>query len=361
MKYVTLGTTGIKVSQICLGTMNFGSKDKPIEEEAGALATLLDAFVAKGGNFIDTADVYHGGRSEEALGHWLEKQTRSSVVVATKVFFGGPGPNDAGLSKVHLIDAVEKSLARLRTSYIDVYQIHAWDAQTPPESWLLTMRELVQAGKIRSVGVSNVTGWQLQKILMLAKDFGVPIASLQTQYNLLCREVEYELINCSIEEDLGVLCWSPLKGGWLTGKFKKDEAPAADSRVGLVEAGKVAKLQSNPSYSQFASDPKVWALLDTLASIAADGKRTIPQISVRWLLQRPGVTSAVIGPKNLAQLEDLLGADDIELSPAEMTQLSDASAPVLPYPYEMVWRVSARGVGRVDKDCATPLFPTKKA
>lgn len=171
---------------------------------------------------------------------------------------------------MHLIDAVEKSLARLRTSYIDVYQIHAWDAQTPPESWLLTMRELVQAGKIRSVGVSNVTGWQLQKILMLAKDFGVPIASLQTQsvlchtslsgssslnvsvrcvrYNLLCREVEYELINCSIEEDLGVLCWSPLKGGWLTGKFKKDEAPAADSRVGLVEAGKVrVKLESRVS------------------------------------------------------------------------------------------------------------------
>lgn len=147
---------------------------------------VLDAFVANGGNFIDTADVYHGGRSEEVVGLWLEKQprrkqARSSVVIATKVFFGGPGPNDGGLSKIHLMDGVAKSLARLRTTYIDVYQIHAWDAQTPPDEWLRTMLELVQAGKIRTVGVSNVTGWQLQKIVMIARDLGVPLASLQTQ------------------------------------------------------------------------------------------------------------------------------------------------------------------------------------
>eukprot|EP00037_Helgoeca_nana_P033601 m.418601 g.418601 ORF g.418601 m.418601 type:complete len:362 (-) comp31034_c0_seq1:118-1203(-) len=360
MKYVTLGRTGIKVSQICLGTMNFGSKDKPIEEEAAAIAVVLDAFVANGGNFIDTADVYHGGRSEEVVGLWLEKQARSSVVIATKVFFGGPGPNDGGLSKIHLMDGVAKSLARLRTTYIDVYQIHAWDAQTPPDEWLRTMLELVQAGKIRTVGVSNVTGWQLQKIVMIARDLGVPLASLQTQYNLLCREPEFELINCALEEDVGVMCWSPLKGGWLTGKFKKDEAPAADSRVGLVEAGKVTKLQSNPSYSQFASNPRVWDLLDVMKKVATERSCTVPQVAVRWLLQRSAVTSVVIGPKNVEQLEDLMKADGVELTTGNMTMLSDVSAPTVPYPYEMVWRVSARGVDRVDSGCATPLFPTKK-
>lgn len=361
MKYVTLGRTGIKVSQICVGTMNFGSPDRSIEDESKALGAVLDAFVAKGGNFIDTADIYHGGRSEEALGMWLETKDRSSLVIATKVMFGGPGPNASGLSRLHLLDAVEKSLTRLKTGYIDVYQIHAWDAQTPPEEWLATMRDLVAVGKVRTVGVSNVTGWQLQRIVSTAEKLGVPLASLQMQYNLLCRQPEWELLDCSIESGLGVLCWSPLKGGWLTGKFKRGAAPDAGTRVGKVEAGKVPKLQSNPSYSQFASNEKVWTLLDTMSKVAGDTSCSVPQVAVRWLLQRPGVTAAVIGPKNVAQLEDLLAVDDIQLSPASMKLLTDSSAIDVPYPYEMVWRVSSRGVNRVDADCSAPLFPTKKA
>lgn len=290
MKYRFLGNTGIKASEICLGTMNFGSV-VPDQESVNA---ILDIFASSGGNFIDTADVYVGGKSEEMLGSWLATQRRENFVIATKVMFGGPGPNDSGLSRKHIISSLESSLQRLQTNYVDVYQVHSWDAQTPVEAWLGTMQMLLQSGKIQSVGVSNVTGWQLQKIIGTAKSLGVPIASIQMQYNLLCRQPELEVLDCALNEGVSVLCWSPLKGGWLSGKFKKDEAPDTDTRVGKVEAGKVPKLQSNPSYSQFASNDNIWALLATLTELS-DADRSVAQVSVRWLLQRPGVSSVVIG------------------------------------------------------------------
>jgi len=358
MQYSFLGNSGIKVSTIGLGTMNFGAE----EADVSALAEVITEFVQSGGNFIDTADVYHGGKSEEVLGKALAAAgvPRSSVVIATKVMFGGPGPNDGGLSRKHIMDGIEGSLARLGTDYVDLYQIHAWDAQTAPEVWLATMKDLLSAGKIRALGVSNLTGYQLQKVIMLARGLGVPIATLQTQYNLLCRQTEFELLPCCVEEDVAVLCWSPLKGGWLTGKFKKDEAPDADTRVGKVEAGTVKKLQSNPSYSQFADDPQVWALLDALGDIAKAGGWTVPQVATRWLLQRPAVAAVLVGPKNKAQMRDLIGAGTFTLSADQMSTLTDASAVAVPYPWEMVWRVSARGVPRVDAARAAPLFPTKK-
>lgn len=349
MKYNLLGQTGLKVSEICCGTMTFGQGTT--EPEAHE---ILDTFVAGGGNFIDTADVYTGGTSEKVLGSWLVKQKkRDGLVIATKVYFGGPGPNDMGLSRVHIIKTVDQSLDRLQTPYIDLLQIHSWDSQTPVVEWMRTMKDLVTVGKVRYVGVCNVTGWQLQKIVTVAKELQVPLASLQTQYNLLCRAPEYELLDCSIHNRLGYLCWSPLKGGWLTGKFKKDAAPAADSRVGQVEAGKVAKLQSNPSYSQYKDDENVWALLATMKTIAEAHKSNEAQVALRWLLQRTGVTSVIIGARTLAQLKDNLGASTFILTEAEMVQLNEKSAGPIPYPYEMVWRTSARGGARLDDN----LFP----
>lgn len=293
---------------------------------------------------------YSGGGSESIVGSWLAKHgDRASVILATKVFFASP--NGGGLSRPAVLTCVDRSLARLQTTYIDLYQIHTWDAQTAVESWMATMADLVQQGKIRAIGVSNVTGWQLQNIISVAEALSVPIASLQTQYSLLCRDPELELLDCAAFNKVGTLCWSPLKGGWLTGKFKKEEAPAADSRVGKVEAGTVKKLQSNPSYSQFKDDPKVWALLAAMEAVAAAQKKSMPQVALRWCLQRPTVKAVVIGARTPAQLEDNLGAssaDGWELTDAEMTSLNEASMPSIPYPYEMVWRVSARGAPRQD-------------
>jgi aryl-alcohol dehydrogenase-like predicted oxidoreductase len=344
-----LGTTGLRVSEICMGCMNFGDgADEFTAHE------MLDQYVAAGGNFIDTADAYKGGESEAILGRWLVKQDREKLVIATKVYFGGPGPNDMGLSRSHIMTNVAKSLSRLQTDYIDLYQIHNWDANTKVEDWLGTMKDLVTSGKIRMLGVCNVTGWQLQKIVMTAKAIGVPMVALQTQYSLMCREPEFELLDCAINEELGWLCWSPLKGGWLTGKFTKATTPDANSRVGLVESSQRAKMQSAPSYSQYADDDKVWSLLEAMDRIASKAGKTVPQVALRWCLQRKGVTSVIIGARTPAQLADNLGAVGWTLDDADMAVLCDKSAPAVPYPYEMVWRCSTKG----DRFDGT-MFPIK--
>jgi aryl-alcohol dehydrogenase-like predicted oxidoreductase len=234
MNYRYLGKTGLKVSELCLGAMTFG---READEELSH--RMLDMFVDAGGNFIDTADVYTQGVSEQITGRWLAKQNREDFVVATKVRFPmGDGPNDAGLSRKHIMAGVEASLKRLGTDYIDLYQVHCWDQGTPLEETLSTLNDLVRRGMVRYIGASNHTGWQLQKALELSRQMGLEAyISLQPQYNLLCRSTEWELMPLCEAEGLGVIPWSPLRGGWLSGKFKRGmEAPPEDSRVNEAEA-----------------------------------------------------------------------------------------------------------------------------
>lgn len=362
LAYRYLGRSGVRVSEICLGTMTFGKETGEAEAHA-----MLDAFVARGGNFIDTADVYNDGASERIIGTWLAArpaEQRRNLVVATKTYFGGGNtdPNGTGLSRMHIENSVSASLANLRTGHIDLLQIHNWDAETPPEVWLPVMRDLITGGRVRMFGVCNVTGWQLQRILSAAERVGVPVVSAQMQYNLLARGIEWEVLDCCQHAGVSVLPWSPLKGGWLTGKMRRGEVPGTDTRVGAVErSGKV--MQSAPSYSMFAEGAKgdaTWRLLDAMKEVgAACGGVSTAQVALWWLLGRPCVASVIIGARDAAQLRDNLGAAGRGPLPAEHAgRLTKLSAGELPYPYEMVWRACRGARGRVDaKDAPPGLFP----
>ncbi|MEV0715097.1 aldo/keto reductase [Asanoa sp. NPDC050611] len=231
MRYRRLGSTGTIVSTLCLGTMTFGAET----DEAGSHAQL-DRFVEAGGNFLDTADVYSRGVSEQIIGRWLRARpgVRDRLVIATKGRFPmGDDVNDAGLSRTHLSRALDASLARLGVDTIDLYQAHAWDPLTPIEETLRFYDDAVRAGKIRYVGVSNFVGWQLQKAVLLARFGGLPpIVTLQPQYNLLARDIEHEVVPVCLNEGIGILPWSPLGGGWLTGKYRRDEVPTGATRLG---------------------------------------------------------------------------------------------------------------------------------
>jgi aryl-alcohol dehydrogenase-like predicted oxidoreductase len=242
-----------------------------------------------------------------------------------------PGPNDLGLSRSHILAAVDESLARLQTPYIDLLQCHVWDAGTPLEETLRALDDLVRAGKVRYTGWSNVTGWQMMKIIAVSKAMGfTPPVSLQAQYSLLCRETEYELTDVCLSEGVGLLPWSGLKGGWLSGKMQRGVGAPEGSRVAVVEkSGK--PMQSHPSFSQFADDERVWAVLGGLEAIAKEIGSTVPAVALRWLLEKPSVPSIVIGCKTLAQLEGNLQAAAIALTPAHMAQLDALSAKPLPY------------------------------
>ena len=352
--YRPLRGTGLSVAPIALGTMNFGATARGTSEpEAHA---ILDAFLALGGNFIDTADVYNGGASEKIIGSWLTPQKRARVILATKVFFQGgrDDPNRAGLSRAHVVRTVNESLARLKTDYIDVLQIHNFDAMTSVAEWLRTFADLMAQGKIRHYGLCNVSGWQLQKIVSTAESLGMPTPALvQCQYSLLCRPIEWEVLHCCAANGISFLPWSPLKGGWLTGKFKRETPPDPSTRVGAVSSGAQKKLQSHPSYDQFGSDPRTWDLLDAMqdtASAHADAEASVPQVAVNWLLTRPMVASVIIGPRTLAQFNDLAAAARWQLAESEAKRLTSLSEVAVPYPWEMVWRCSARGAPRLDDD-----------
>ena len=252
MNYRYLGKTGLKVSELCLGAMTFGRENEATEEES---FQMMDRFVAAGGNFIDTANVYSTGISEEIVGRWLKKQRRDDLVIATKVRFPmGTGPNDLGLSRKHILSSVEASLRRLQTDYIDLYQVHCWDEKTPLEETLSTLNDLVRKGVVRYVGASNFAGWQLQRAIDLSRENGWEVlVCLQPQYNLLCRSTEWELIPLCRREGLGVIPWSPLRGGWLSGKFKRGmTAPPEGSRIELAE-----KKDWGEKWSAYNNEPDV--------------------------------------------------------------------------------------------------------
>lgn len=347
MEYVYLGNTGLKVSNLCLGTMTFGTVVGEMAQctEETAFA-ILDAFVAAGGNFIDTADVYQKGESERILGRWLKKNeaNRHKFVIATKVrgiVEPGPnaGPNDIGLSRMHILKGVEDSLSRLQTSYIDLYQPHVWDAGTPVEETIRALDDLVKANKIRYWGWSNVTGWQMQLIVDTCRRINVsPPASLQQQYSLMCRQVEWEVIEVCNREGVGFLPWSPLKGGWLSGKVDRSTGVPEGTRIAWSESTG-SSTQSGPSYSQFKDDEKTWNLIDGLKKVSTEIGASVPQVAIRWLLQKRVVTSVVIGAKSVSQLEDNLKAAKISIPEQHMTLLDSLSAVPPPYPYEMVNRL----------------------
>lgn len=310
---------------------------------------MLNKFVELGGTTIDTANVYSNGESERIVGTWLAKNKaiRSKLVVMTKLRF--PMPLDAskpdaadvncvGLSRKHVREAVSASLERLQTDYIDVIQTHAWDEGTPLEETYGALHDLTREGKIMYVGVSNVLGWQLQKIVDELDRRGIPrIASLQAQYSLLCRQTEWELQDVCRREGVALLPWSPLKGGWLSGKFKRDAMPEGTRVATAEKTGK--RLQSHPGFSEFNNE-STWALLDAMKEIADAHDRTVAQVAIRWLLQREAVPAVVIGARTMAHMLDNMGAaGGWTLSAEEMDRLTKLSEPAIPYPYEMCWRV----------------------
>ncbi len=328
MNYRYLGKTGLKVSELCLGAMTFG-RESSLEESL----QILHAFVAAGGNFIDTANVYTQGVSEEILGRWLSGQPRDNLVIATKVRFPmGEGPNEAGLSRKHILASVEASLRRLSTDYIDLLQVHAWDPGTPLAETLRTLDSLVQAGKVRYIGASNFAGWHLQKAVDLCQRHGwEQFVALQPLYNLLDRTVEWELAPICQNEGLGIIPWSPLRGGWLTGKYRRGmSAPPQNTRVAKAEAEGWSE-----SWSAYDNE-RTWSILDALFAVAAELDKSPAQVALRWLLQRPGVTAPILGVRTLNHLESNLGATGWRLEEAHMTQLTAVSEPAKPYPYSFI-------------------------
>jgi len=286
-----------------------------------------------GGNFIDTADVYGRGVSEEIVGRWLKTQTRDDLVIASKVRFAmGDGPNDLGLSRKHIVAAVENSLRRLQTDYIDLYQVHCWDHITPLEETLSTLNRLVQDGKVRYIGVSNYTGWQLQKAADICRAQGwEPYTCLQPQYNLLERGIEWEVTDVCFNEGIGIIPWSPLRGGWLSGKYQRGaEEPLSGTRIERAE-----KRGGGESWTKY-NTPRTWDIIDELLEIATESGKSAAQVAINWLLQRPGVTAPIIGARNMQQLEDNLNAAGWSLSEAQMQRLNEVSDPGLVYPYEHV-------------------------
>jgi len=341
MKYKRLGNTGLKVSEICLGAMTFTTDGKGAWGLPGADADesmkMLDKFVELGGNFIDTANVY--GTSEDLLGKWLHARSesnpkfRESLVIATKARNPtGLGPNDVGLSRKHIMAAVETSLKRLQTSYIDLYQVHKWDADTPLEETMSTLNDLVRAGKVRYIGCSNFTARQIQKSLDIckAKNYEA-FTCLQPQYSLICRTTEWDLLDTCIEEGLGCIPWSPLAGGWLSGSYKRGMTGAPkDSRVAWAEAvGWKATDWSTQA------EERTWQIIDELHKVADEMKCSVAQVALRWIMQQPGVTCPIIGAKTLKHLEDNLGAIRIQLSDDHMKRLTKVSETVRPYPWSM--------------------------
>jgi aryl-alcohol dehydrogenase-like predicted oxidoreductase len=329
MKYRKLGSSGTLVSSLALGTMNFGTPETP-QEEAFA---QLDAFIEAGGNLIDTADVYNGGVAEETVGRWLATRPREvtdRAVIATKGRTKvGENVNDAGTSRRHLDRALTTSLRRLGTGTIDLYQLHAWDPLTPIEETLSFLDSAVRAGKIRYGGLSNFTGWQLQLAVSTARasGFQVPV-TLQAQYSLATRETEWEMVPAALHNGLGILAWSPLASGFLTGKYARGEKRSPGTRAGQDHA-----LYQYTSFNYETSD-RTWNAVDAVRQVAKETGLSPAQVALSWVTSRPGVVSAIVGARNTRQLADNLAAAGLHLDPDALAVLDAASDPhPAPYPY----------------------------
>jgi aryl-alcohol dehydrogenase-like predicted oxidoreductase len=323
MEYRFMGSTGLKVSELCLGTMTFGR-----EADEVAAHEMLDAFTEAGGSLIDTADTYSFGRSEEIVGSWLKGKQRDDLVIATKVYGemrqGGPVQ---GVGRKHIMSAVDASLRRLGTDYLDLYQVHVFDDATPLDETLSTLDALVTSGKVRFIGASNYTGWQLQKAIDRSRQQGwEPYTCLQPLYNLIDRDAECELIPVCLGEGAGLIAWSPLAGGWLTGKYRRGMSSAP--------AGTRAAADGDGAWAEHDNE-RTWRIIETVVGIAGEVDRTPAQVALRWLVQQPAVTAAIVGARSIRQLRDNLGASGWSLSDDQARRLTEASERPLPYPYAL--------------------------
>jgi len=326
MKYKKLGKTGLKVSELCLGVMNFTS-----EKEEEIAQKVMDRFVELGGNFFDTADFYGKGGSEVLLGKWLKGKNREDFVIATKAGLAmGNLPNNKGSNKKHLFDAVEQSLKRLGTSYIDLYQIHVFDKETPLEETLRALNDLVRSGKVRYIGVSNYRGYQLEKAHFIAKELGLEeYVSLQPEYNLLSRSLEWEVLEAAKDLGMGVIPWSPLRSGWLTGKYTRDmKEPPKGSRVEWASNAKFEAASWEANANEFT-----WTVVDVVKEVAVKLNKSPAQVALRWLMQKPIVTAPILGPRSLEQAEDNFQVFDWSIPQEDMEKLDKVSKPKPPYPY----------------------------
>lgn len=337
MKYKQLGRSGLLVSDLCLGTMIFGEESErstPPDEARRMIDRYLDA----GGNHIDTADVYAGGRSEEIVGQAI-REKRDQVVLATKVRFPkGQGRNDVGLSRHHILEGVNASLRRLNTDYIDLYYMHCWDPLTPLDESLRAFDDLVTAGKVRYIGVSNFKAWQLMKALATSDARGWSrFVAGQYQYSLVTRDIEYEFTDLCLSEGVGITPWGPLGGGFLSGKYQRNQRPQG------AQAGRIG---TTPGTHEEAWDrrntERNWNVIDTVGRIVEARGVTYSQVALAWLRVQPAVSSVILGARTMQQLEDNLGAADLELTPDELAALDGASALPDAYPYRMIATNGAR-------------------
>jgi aryl-alcohol dehydrogenase-like predicted oxidoreductase len=347
VEYRALGQSGLRVSVLTMGTMTFGGRggfanvgSTGVDEARRQVDQCLEAGI----NLIDTADVYSEGLSEEIVGEVLRGR-RDEVLIATKVRMPmGPGPNDAGLSRHHIISGCEASLRRLATNHIDLYQVHEWDGLTPLEETLEALDLLVTSGKVRYVGASNYAGWQLLKALGTADRTGLPrFVSQQIYYSLQARDAEYELIPAAVDQGLGVLVWSPLAGGLLSGKYRRGAQPPEGSR-------QLTDWNEPPVYDQEA----LYDTVEVLVAIGAEHGVSAAQVALAYLLGRPAVTTLVIGARTGEQLADNLAAADLVLTDEQRKRLDEVSAPRLLYPY---WHQAKTASDRLSPADLTLLGP----
>jgi aryl-alcohol dehydrogenase-like predicted oxidoreductase len=347
MEYRQLGKSGLRVSVLCLGTMTFGGRSvfsKVGSTDVDNARRQVDLCLEAGINLFDTADVYSEGVSEEILGEVLEGR-RDDVLIATKArMVVGEGPNDGGVSRYHLIRSCEQSLRRLRTDRIDLYQLHEWDGETPLEEALEALDSLVHSGKVRYIGASNYSGWHLMKALATSEHHGyVRFVSQQIHYSLQARDAEYELVPISIDQGLGILVWSPLAGGLLSGKYRRGQQAPEGSRH-------LAGWGEPPIHNE----DQLYNIVDALVEIGEARQVSAAQVALAYLLGRPGVTSVIIGARTEAQLADNLAAAKLTLTPEERERLDTVSAPVLLYPY---WHQAKTAKERLSPADLTLLAP----
>ncbi len=334
MEIRNLGKSGLRVPELCLGAMTFGESQsfmKGVTSPDDEAKKVLERCLEKGINFIDTANVYSEGRSEELLGKWV-KDRREQVVIATKCRFpmmmgaGRPDPNTYGLSRKAIIKACEDSLRRLQTDYIDLYQVHMQDRRAPIEETLRALDDLVTSGKVRYVGCSNYTGYRLGEAVVTAREMGVQgYASVQFQWSLVARDAEREVVPGCRHFGLGMLIWSPLSRGFLSGKYRKGMQPPAGSRLG----------EWRDSWKQIDNE-RNWQILDAVDAVAKKHNASAASVSLAWLLRQPGLTSVIVGARTVAQLDDNLKALEVKLSDDDVKTLDQASKLDWGYPYSFI-------------------------
>jgi aryl-alcohol dehydrogenase-like predicted oxidoreductase len=327
MEYRRLGNSGAVVTAYCLGTMTFGN-----EADEATSFQIMDDYAAAGGNFLDTANVYSTGVSEEIVGRWLKARPTEAtqMVIATKGRFPmGKGPNDLGLSRRNLTHALDASLKRLGVEQIDLYQMHGYDALTPLEETMRFLDDSVANGKIAYFGFSNFLGWHIAKAAGIARlgGYALPV-TLQPQYNLLVRDIEHEIVPACQDIGMGLLPWSPLAGGWLSGKYQRDQLPTGATRLG-----------ENPKRGMEAWEARnarerTWAVIDAVREIATARSASMAQVALAWVAAQPAVTSVILGARTREQLADNMAADGLKLTAEEIARLSDVSKPQMDdYPY----------------------------